>query len=367
MPMSFLKGLRAIEVSSTPRAGFCGKMLADAGAEVIKLSLPGAENEGSFSAWLDRGKSSVVIDWHTDEGRRLLGELLGAIDVLVSDVECEGQSRELAEIAAAAPELIHASTSDLGHTGPFAGRPSTDLIVSALSGMCYTNGKAGESPLREPGKQTAVAAGIAAYLGVLAALINREKDSGGQRVEVSALETMVNILSPSILQCSYQNGAPYRRPPSPGMVFDCADGQISIMVYAQRTWDTLVALWGLEFSPEDAAIFAEEQGRNRHLAKIHAALAPILSTKTRQEIFEELCSARVICGMVMEPRELPTDPHLAARESFDSLAGDTRGRRFPGPSFRVKGERPGADRALPTLGAQTAETLKLIATREVAL
>lgn len=355
VPMTLLSGLRAVEVSSTPRAGFCGKMLVDAGAEVIKLDCPHPAGGVEFSAWLDRGKASVVIDWRTPEGEALVRRLFSAIDVLVSDRECEGEARELADIARDFPELVHVSTSDLGHDGPFAGRPSTDLTVAALSGICYINGEAGRLPLREPGNQTSIVAGIAAYLGALAALINRNKTHAGQTVEVSALEAMVNVLSPSILQYGYQGSGPSRRSSADGFLFECADGTVSIMTYRQLFWDTILALWGIELDAEDEENLATEQGRSHRLGDIRRVFAPILRNKTRSEVFEELCSARLLCGMLLKPSELPADPHLRERESFDTLATDgAPGRVFPGPAFRIAGHRPGSDRGLPAPGAQTA-------------
>lgn len=368
MAMELLKNLRVVEVSSTPRAGFCGKMFVDAGAEVIMLDLPGPYAAAPFSKWLDRGKSSVVLDWSSAEGRTLLGRLLETVDVLISDLECEGEARELAQMASTFPRLIHVSTTDLGHTGPFAQRPSSDLIVAALSGICYLNGEAGHLPLREPGNETAVVAGIAAYLGALAGLIHRTRTGEGQSVEVSALEAMVNVLSPSVLQCSYQSGAPHRRPSADGFLFDCADGSVSIMTYRQLSWDTIVALWGIQMDDHQARLLSTEQGRNQHMAEIRTLLAPVLSTKTRREVLDEICSLRIPCGMVLHPAELLNDPHLRERESFDLLAPPVEERpAFPGPAFRIAGERPGADRRLPLLGEQTASFLTPNANPEVAV
>lgn len=366
MAMKLLNGLRAVEVSNTPRAGFCGKMFVDAGAEVIKLSLPGPYDPAPFSNWLDRGKSSVVIDWATREGKALLHRLLETADVLISDRECEGEGYELADVAKAHRRLVHVSTSDLGHAGPFAGRPSTNLIVAALSGMCFINGEAGRLPLREPGDETAIVAGIAAYMGALTALTNRSRTDEGQAVEVSALEAMVNVLSPSVLQCSYQDGAPRRRASADGFLFDCADGKVSLMTYRQLSWDTLLALWGIELDAEVAELLSTEQGRNQHMQEIRAALAPVLSKKTRQEIMQEICSMRIPCGMVLHPAELLSDPHLQERESFDRIVRPATGRSiFPGPGFRVAGERAGADREVPLLGGQTASILSSLPNEEV--
>lgn len=361
MPMSLLNGLRAVEMGCTTKAGFCGKMLVDAGAEVIKVSLPTDDAVPPFSGWLDRGKASIVLDWRTADGAALLARLLETASLLISDLECEGEHRELAAIAKALPQLNHVSVSDLGHEGPFATRPSTDLIVSALSGMCYINGEAGCLPLREPGEQTAVVAGIAAYIGAFTALLAQSETAEGQSVQVSALEAMVNVLSPSVLQASYQNGGPARQRSADGFLFDCADGKVSIIISAQRSWDTLLDLWDIAPPPEDAHKFTEAQ-RRRHLPEIRALLAPALAQRSRREIFEELCSVHIPCGMLVSPWELLEDPHLQERGSFDILeSAATDDRAFPGPAFRVAGEKPATRRTLPTLGGQTASVLAPLA------
>lgn len=359
--MSLLSGLRAIEVGRTPKAGFCAKMLVDSGAEVIKVTRPARATSGPFSAWLDRGKSSVVLDWRTSEGGALMARLLETADVLVTDWECDRHSPELSQLARQLPRLVHVSASDLGHEGPFAGRPSTDLVVSALSGMCYINGEADRLPLREPGNQAMIVAGIAAYIGALAALVNRAQTGVGQRVEVSALEALVNVLSPSVLQCSYQDGAPLRHPSADGFLFDCADGKVSIIISAQRSWETLLDLWNITPPPEDAHKFTEGE-RRKHLDDIRALLAPALAKKTRREVFEELCTVHIPAGMLMAPAELLADPHLRERESFDTLEADgATAREFPGPGFRVAGARPGDDRPLPAFGGHTAAILAPLA------
>ncbi|MFN8508312.1 MAG: CoA transferase [Dehalococcoidia bacterium] len=356
MSISLLTGLVVVEAGTTVKAGFCGKLLVDAGAEVIKLSLPGA-GDAPFSEWLDRGKASVVLDWRIPEGEALLARLLARADVLVSDLEPPAEAAALREAASRHPRLVHTVLTDLGSGGPFADRPATDLIVSALSGMCYINGQAGRQPLREPGNQAAIVGALGGYIGTMAALANRSQTGEGQAVEVSALEAMVNVLSPSVLQGSYQDGAPRRHPSTDGFLFDCADGQVSIIISAQRSWETIVDVWGITIDPGDAEKFTEAN-RRTNMPAIRALLAPVLANKTRREVFEELCMVHVPCGMLMTPADLPHDPHLMQRGSFDTLAGAPGARCvFPGPGFRVANQPPTAERRLPVLGADTAAVL----------
>lgn len=369
MSMTLLKGLRALEIGSGPKAGFCGKLLLDAGAEVIKVNLPDDPGGAALSPWLDRGKGSVVLDWRIEEGFSLLRRLFEQVEAVVTDVIVPGDRSALETLAAEQPRLVFTSLSDLGHRGPFADRPSSDLIVSALSGMCYINGEAGRLPLREPGNQTASVAALAGFMGTLAALLDRSQSGLGQAVEVSALEAMVNVLSPSVLQCSYQDGPPYRRQAADGFLFDCADGKVSIIISSERSWETILEVWGIVPDPAEAHRFTEKT-RRANMEAIRELFAPVLRNKTRKAVFEDLCLLRVPCGMLLNPAELPSDEHLLARGSFDSLSRSSPGSPagpFPGPGFRIAGQVPTTERCLPRLGEDTARLLAPLAKEATAI
>lgn len=359
MSMTLLNSLKALEFGSGTKVGFFGKLLVDAGAEVIKVELPNSGVTRQFSPWLDRGKASVVLDWRIPEGLALLRRLFETVDLVVAD-QADADDLDMVErLVAEQPRIVYTSLSDLGHGGPFAERPSSDLIVSALSGMCYINGEAGRLPLREPGNQTAIVAALAAFMGALTALVDRSQSGLGQKVEVSALEVMVNVLSPSVLQCSYQDGAPFRRPVADGFLFDCADGKVSIIISSERSWETILEVWGLVPDPAEAHRFTEKS-RRANMDAIRQLFAPVLLSKTRREVFEDLCLLRVPCGMLLNPAELQADEHLLARGSFDSLSRSSPGGPagpFPGPGFRIAGELPTAERGLPHLGGDTARLL----------
>lgn len=358
--MRLLNGLKVVEVAGGIKAGYCGKLFADSGAEVVKVSLPEEETDARLRIWLDPGKASVVLDWRVAEGRALLRELAGTADVVVMDAECARSSlaSELTEF----PRLVTLSLTDLGREGPFANLPSSDLTVAALSGMAAINGVANRLPLREPGNQTALVAALAGYLGALAAIANRSQTGRGQAVDASALEAMVNVLSPSVVQCSYQEGGPKRREKADGFLFDCADGKVSIITSSERSWETIVGLWDLRVDPADARL-ATEGARRVNMDAVRELLTPVLMTKTRQELFEELCLVRVPCGMLLQPSELPDDPHLTERGSFVSVLprDGSAATKIPGPSFRVFGEKPPGSITLARIAEDTAPLLAPLA------
>jgi crotonobetainyl-CoA:carnitine CoA-transferase CaiB-like acyl-CoA transferase len=348
-------GLLVVEIASTVRGAYCGKLLAELGADVIKVELPDTEPaDDGERLWLDAAKRSVVLDWRAPAATGLVRRLLARADVLVEDqppgtLAAHGLSPK--RLTAENARLVYTTIADLGADGPWAGRPATDLIVAALCGIAAINGDHGRTPLREPGEQTRIVAALFGFLGTVTALINRGVTGRGQCVEASGLESMINVLLPSFMQASYQGAVTRRRPAGLDSLFECADGYLSLIPYAERTWDTLVALLGLEIDPDDAR-FATDAARRQNLPALKAVLAPAMRGRTRADLFEELCAARVVCGMVMRPDEVATDPHYRARGSIVRGVDRQGGERvLPGPGFRVVGRPLPRQAALPDRGA----------------
>ncbi len=337
-----LSGLLVIDLSTGVRGGYCGRLFQDWGAEVVKVEIPSQSESVARSNWLHRGKQRLELDWRVTEGWVLLAQLAGSADVLITDTVVDGAEKSVGKRAEALragnPGLIHTAISDFGLGGPWESRPSSDLIVSALSGMCLINGVSGRMPLREPGNQTALVAALAGFMGTLAALEARTVDGLGQVVDVSALEAMVNVLSPSFLQNRYQEGGPARSESATGFLVDCLDGQVSIITSADQSWKTICEVWQLPIDAGDTR-FSDNLSRRKNGAALRALLGPILMTRTRAEIFEELCLLRVPCGMLMSPAELLTDPHLRERGAF-SEPQSSGAPPIPDRSFRMVASQP---------------------------
>jgi crotonobetainyl-CoA:carnitine CoA-transferase CaiB-like acyl-CoA transferase len=341
-----LAGLLVVELACGIHAAYCGRLLALYGAEVIKVEPP---TEGRVSdgerAWLDAGKRSVLLDWREPAAAGLLRRLLARADALVEDQEPGAlDAAGLGDVCLQGdnPGLVHTTVTAFGSDGPWAGRPATDLIVSALSGMASINGFAGAAPLREPGEQTAMLGAMFGFVGTLTALLNRSVTGRGQRVEIAALEAVASVLTPQFLQTSYQGFDFKQRKPGSELLLPCKDGWISLTPYPDRAWETLVSLYGLTVDADDPR-FASEVSRRANATAVREAIAPALDARTRREIFEELSALRVVCGMVMRPDELPEDPHLGERHSFlrvEAPGTPFDGRPLPGPPFRVVGQPP---------------------------
>ncbi len=328
-----LSDITAVELSSTVRAAYLGRLLADHGAKVTSVALPGAERPPEDRAWLERGKEHRAIDWRTPTCAVELDALVAAADVVVEDFGLPGlraRGVDPARWQERDARLIHVSLTDFGGEGPWGERPATDLIVSALSGMCGINGYADGLPLREPGNQAYMVAALSGFVGALAALAHRSVTGEGQVVDVSALEAMVAVLSPSVLQTSYQGESPKRRQRGHDYLFPCEDGWVSLVIAASKAWETLVTIWGIEADPGDER-FRTEAARRANIAAMRDLMKPAMEKHTRAEIFATLSPLRIISGMALLPSELANDPHLRERAGLVEEGGFP----VPGPSFRM--------------------------------
>ncbi|TAK29460.1 MAG: CoA transferase [Chloroflexota bacterium] len=372
-PGPALKGLRVIELANGVAGPYCGKMLADFGADVIKVELPqgdpsravgpfpeGDRDAGASFLWLNTNKRGLVLDWLQPAGRKVLRQLVAQADVLVES----GPGAELSRLRLdpksllrLSSRLIVTSVTPFGRTGPWRDRPATDLTVSALGGMSFLNGLPGEEPLREPGSQTEIIAGISAYIGTMAALADRSVTGQGQAVDAGALEAMLGILTPYITQYSYQGSYMERGPQSRKYMFRCQDGYVSIVIALFNAWELLT-----EFLDLGEKASAPDEATNMMLMRddrrVHELLEPGLQRYTRTELFAALMESRMNVGMVLSIPELRTDQHLAARRFFKSV-DDPRAREavFPGAPFRLEDCEWTLRRPAPGLGEHSEEVL----------
>lgn len=335
-----LEGLVVLEVSEQPRGRYCGRLFAEMGATVVRV-VPVAAGQDADASWLDPGKHMIALATDAAEGRSLLQRLLARADVLLEDVGDAGlaaRGLDAERIAVGLPALVHCTLTPFGLDGPWAARPASDIVVAALSGMCAINGFADGDPLREPGPQAELVAAWVAFIGALAALEDRQVTRLGQRIDVSALEAMLNVLSPTVLQQSYQGKGPPRGVREGGYLFPCADGWMSLIISANKAWETIVEVLEVPIAEGDDR-FKTEASRRQNAKAVREILSPILLAKTRAELFHLLAPMRVVCGMVMAPVELLEDDHLRERGAFVEVErdGEVVG-RVPRVAIRTIGE-----------------------------
>ena len=351
MSESVLAGVRVVETASVT-AEFCGRLLADLGAEVWKVEPPdGAESrrippflEGDpkrslFFSYYDAGKRSVVVDPRTAEDRRRFEALLGGADVWLDSTPAGEAFCGIDADAARAhhPSLIVARVTPFGLTGPYARFRSSDLVAQAAGGMVFTNGFPGETPLQGFGLQAYHAASAYALVGILLALLARRRSGRGQTIDVSLQEAVAGALEETSAAWNAERRIEIRRGPVHWTrVFRtcrCRDGYVMLCLICD--WTTLAG-WlaesgmGAEFAGEKWHDFYY---RRDHSEEIYAVLERWAAERSAEEILEGAQLRRLPFAAVRSAAELADDPQLRARGFFTPL-GDS-GTRFPGPPFRM--------------------------------
>jgi crotonobetainyl-CoA:carnitine CoA-transferase CaiB-like acyl-CoA transferase len=374
-----LAGLRVLDLTQHLSGPYCAMVLADQGADVIKIEKPGKGDdaremppflggEGApFMLW-NRNKRSVVLDLKTDTGVALLRKLAQGADVLIENfrpgtVERIGIGYQV--LAALNPRLIYCSISGFGQTGPYRSRGGFDLIIQAMSGLMSVNGEPDGPPMRLPIAVSDVAGGLFGAVGILSALAARERTGHGQHVDVSLFESAIAIgvyeaahyfttgQNPPRLGQAHRGGAPYQ-------IFRTKDGWLALGSGSQVQWPRVCQVLGCEALAHDPR-FVDNANRVKHNAELVPLLQAIFQRETNAHWLAALEDVGVPAGPVMTHAELFADPQTLARDMVVELDHPSAGRtRTLGVPIKLS-ETPGSvRRPAPRLGQHTEEVLKEI-------
>ncbi len=373
-----LKGVSVVELAHIMAGPVCGRMLADMGADVIKVErVPGGDTargflppdiDGEPAAFmmLNRNKRGIAVDLKAPAGKEIVQRLLKTADVVIVNYR-KGTMERLGlgydELSKNNPGLIYCEISGFGRTGPYADRGGFDLVAQGMSGLMSVTG---EGPDRPPVKcgppVTDITAGLLATMGVLAATIERNKTGRGQRVDTSLFEAgitqtfwqsaiaLATGVSPTPMGSAHPLNAPYE-------AFQTADGWLTLGASSQVVWQRLPDVLGLPELLSDSR-FLQNEDRMAHRAELADALAPAFKKRSTNDWLERLDAAGVPAGPVLSVGEMLADPQTKARE----MLIETEHQRL-GPvqtiGFPVKfSETPAAiERGAPTLGQHTTEVL----------
>ena len=370
-----LEHLLVLDLTSHLSGPYCAMLLADHGAEVIKIEPPSGDSarnmppfvngeSAPFMTW-NRNKRSVVMDLKQATDRNALLELIDRADILVENY----RPGVLARLGLGGdvlhrrnPRLILASISGFGQTGPYSSRGGFDLITQAMSGLMSTNGPADGEPFRLPIAISDVAAGMFLAFGVLAAIEARHRTGIGQHVETSLLEAATSL---AVYESAHYF-ATGTRPPrigqahrgsSPYQCFATADGHITIGASQQHFFVKLCEIIG---QPELAADprFRTVADRVANNGVLVARLAETLRAQPSSHWLAALEAAGIPAGPVLHYDEVFTDPHILAREMIARTEHPVTG-TFHTLGVTVKlSDTPGAVRLpAPRLGEHTEEVL----------
>ncbi len=352
-----LAGLTVLDLSESVAGQYCGRLLADFGAQVTLVEPPagslvrrmapfdaGDPPQSLLFFHLNTGKRSVALDRATADGAAALRALARHADIALV-----ATAAERALLRAASARLIIGLATPFGSDGPLASWTGGEMIVQALSGMMHNNGDPGRPPLYGCGHRASYAAGVASYIGVLAAAIARRAGAPGQDVTVDAAETAASMCFPYVMQYIY-NGTVRRRgdQTQPVARVRCRDGWLCIWIYNHRFALACRTLGVPELIADPR--FAAPLERQKNWDALVAILQDLLAQRNAVEVVAALQAAQIIAAKTSRPSELRHDPHLAARGYWDAVESGQEMKTIVGTPFRLSRTPRRVRGGAPSLG-----------------
>jgi len=375
-----LSGVRVLDFTRVLAGPFASMILADLGADVIKIELPETGDEargfGPFlngeSAYflsVNRGKKSVTLDLRLEEGQRLARQLVSDCDILVENFRPGSMARfglDYESVRALNPKLVYASISGFGQTGPYAQRPAYDIIIQAMSGLASITGRHGEPPVRVGSSISDLGAALYGVIGILAALSQARATGKGQQVDVAMLDCQVALLENAIARFDVTGEIPVplgsRHPAiTPFQFFQAADGYVVVAAGNDSLWQRLCETIGVADLSKDARF-----STNAFRTENHAELEPLLAAAFGAQAVEEWCTrlgeAGVPCGPIQNIEQVVGDPQLAARQMIVRVPHEAAGElAMPASPIKFSEVQAKAPAPAPTLGQHTEEILAELA------
>ncbi len=383
-----LAGLRVLELARILAGPWAGQLLADLGADVIKVERQGAGDDtrawgppfveaadgGHLSAAYfhstNRGKRSIELDFSAAEGQRLVKKLAARSDVLIENFKVGGLTKfglDYKSLEPLNPRLIYCSVTGFGQTGPSAARAGYDLMAQGIGGIMDMTGAPDGSPMRVGVPIADVFSGVYATVGILAALKRRETTGRGGYVDCALVDSTVGTLTfqalnylvsgevPKRIGNAHPNLVPYQE-------FPVADGRIII---ATGNDAQFVKLCGILGAPQLAAVeaYKDNKGRLAHRAELVGKLTALTSRFKREDLLDKLEAATIPAGPINDLQQVFSDPQVVHRGMRLELKSDAaKGGTIPGirTPIVLDGTPMASERPSPRLGEHTAEILREI-------
>ncbi len=362
-----LSGIRVIELGRVLAAPFCGQLLGDAGADVVKVEIPGDGDESRsygppfvnglsyYFLSLNRNKRGITLNLKHQRARAILASLLDTADVFVHNL-LPGPAERLGlgyeQLRSHYPRLVYCAISGFGATGPERDRPALDMMAQAESGIMSLTGEPNGRPMRAGVPIADLATAMLAAYGITLALFQRERTGRGQEVRTSLLEASLSLVSYQAVRYLL-TGEPSQRfgnaHPSivPYDTYATADGWIAIAVVNDAIWQRFCAALGLEAMARDGR-FEDNPARVRHRNQLDALLRPVLRSQTTAAFLGRLRAAGVphaevrdVAGALaaeqtralgaVQPSSHPTTGPVDLLASPVHLSGSEAGERYPPP------------------------------------
>ena len=376
--MNALQGIRVIELGDYISAPFCARLLADLGAEVIKVEPPdlgdSSRRSGPFPSdepnsetsglyiFLNTGKASITLDINTTTGRDLLLRLLEGADVLVENnapVLMEELKLDYPSIVERFPRLVFTSITPFGQTGPYKRYLGYDLNVQAAGGISIGIGMPDMEPLAIPFSQADTMAGLSGAASTLLALLARDTTGRGQLVDVASSQVLAVLISfvyflPNFIYRGVAGTRKGRRGGEayfPNTIMPCKDGFVCLYPLQMEQYIRFLELIGGPDWQEDPRYRNRRAMAEEYPDESEALIVPWFLERTKEEIFELCMAHKVPCAPVRTIEEVAKDPHLKARRFFVDIDHPVVGvLAHPGSPFRLS-QSPGVVEApAPLLG-----------------
>ena len=376
-----LSEVKVLELAHAPSGAFCAKLLADQGADTIKVEPPGmgdaARHEPPFIGGephpdrsttflaLNTNKRGVTLDVGQAAGRSLLLRLAADADVVIESFQpghISSIGLDYEALRAANPKTILLSISCFGQNGPYANFKGDDLIAQAMGGYLYAvTGSADKPPMGTALQQMELTAGRNGVIAIMAALLRREQTGEGSHIDVSMMEAAIATPSGLIHPYSYTGRSPRRgsmdRNVMDGMHLPTRDGEVSLTTAG--TGGKPMQVWA-EFLGEPRLLdpkFATRQTRADNWEELRDLVAPKLAQWKNLDLMKETMARGLVIGLVQSPEQVVDSPHLAERGYFVELDHPEAGTlKYPGPGFFFDGASlMQSTRAAPRLGEHNAE------------
>ncbi len=376
--MGPLAGLKVVELAHIMAGPVCGLMLADMGADVIKVEKvpngddsrrflpPDIDGESAAFMMVNRNKRGIAVDLKHADGKAVLKRLLATADVVIENYRRDTMDRlglGYETLKESNPGLIYCHISGFGRTGPYRDRGGFDLIAQGMSGLMSITGEGpGRPPVKVGAPVTDITAGILAAMGVLAAYVHRRETGEGQRVDTSLFEAgivhsywqsaicLATGVSPGPLGSAHPLNAPYQ-------AFETADGWITLGAANQATWLRLLTVLDAPEVAEDPG-YADSAGRMANLPALVEALGRRFRTRGAAEWLERLEAAGVPAGPVLSVGEMHADPQALARAMVVEAPHSRLGAvKTIGAPVKFSDTPAAVRRGAPMLGEHTREVL----------
>jgi len=374
-----LTGVRIIDLTTVVMGPFATQILADLGADVVKVEPPEGDvlrhiapmrhpGMGHIFLHHNRNKRSIVLDLKQPAGRDALLRLAGSGDVLIYNVRPQAMRRlrlGYEDVAAVNPRIVYVGAYGYGESGRYAGQPAYDDLIQGMVGVPWLTHAAGaDRPRYVPTAITDRITGLATVNAVTSALFCRERTGKGQAVEVPMFETLAHMVlgdhmggrtfEPPLSPARYERMlAPHRVP------YATRDGYLCVLVYNDKHWRSFFKLIGREEMFESDPRFSSQEARSRNIGEVYAFVAENMLTRTSAQWLRSLKEADIPVAPLNSVDDIIDDPHLGESGFFVMTEHPTEGRlrmmAAPGAWSRTQ---PGALRPAPRPGEHSVEILR---------